>query len=234
MRLTVRDAAGILSVSEKTIYRWISQGRLPAYRVGDQYRFNRSELLEWATAQRLNVSSEMFAEPDSAETSLPGLSEALRGGGIFYRVEGTDKPTVLKSIVSLMPLPDEVDREFLLRVMLARESLGSTGIGDGIAIPHVRNPIVLHVARPSVTLVFLEQPVDFEALDGKPVGTLFTVISPTVRAHLHLLSKLAFALRDGGVREALARQAPREEIYRTIELVESNLALPLGEQKKDG
>ncbi len=224
MRLTVHDAAGMLSVSEKTIYRWISQGRLPAYKVGEQYRFNRSELLEWATAQRLNVSPDMFAEPISAEAPQPTLTEALRAGGIFYRVEGKDKPSVLRSVVGLMPLPEDMDREFLLSVMLARESLGSTGIGDGIAIPHVRNPIVLNVARPMVTLVFLEQPIDFAALDGRPVGILFNVISPTVRTHLHLLSRLAFVLRESKVRDVLQQQASREEIFRCIEQVEGNLA----------
>ena len=70
---------------------------------------------------------------------------------------------------------------------MARESLGSTGIGDGIAIPHVRNPIVMHIPRPTITLCFLEHPIDFGALDGQPVHTLFTIVSPTVRAHLHLL-----------------------------------------------
>src|SRR5213076_3370625 len=50
---------------------------------------------------------------------------------------------------SVMPLPAQVDRELLLGMLLAREALQSTGIGDGIAIPHVRNPIVLHVAHPS-------------------------------------------------------------------------------------
>jgi len=52
MQLTVRDAAKLLAVSEKTIYRWINQGSLPAYRVNEQYRFNRAELLEWATARK--------------------------------------------------------------------------------------------------------------------------------------------------------------------------------------
>ena len=85
-----------------------------------------------------------------------------------------------------MRLPEEVDSEFLYQVLLAREALGSTGMGDGIAIPHVRNPIVLHLSRPMVTLCFLETPIDFGSLDGKPVTTLFTLISPTVRAHLHL------------------------------------------------
>ena len=64
-------------------------------------------------------------------------------------------------------MPDEVDRDFLLTVLEAREAMGSTGIGDGIAIPHVRNPILLHVKRPFVSLFLLKQPVDFDAIDGK-------------------------------------------------------------------
>jgi PTS system nitrogen regulatory IIA component len=120
-----------------------------------------------------------------------------------------------------MSLPDDVDREFLYQVLLARESLGSTGIGDGIAIPHVRNPIVLHLSRPIVTLCFLEQPIDFGALDGQPVSTLFTLISPTVRAHLHLLSRLAFTLRDPRFNAAVRQQASREELFEALHAAEA-------------
>lgn len=63
-------------------------------------------------------------------------------------------------VVEAMRLPEAVDREQLLQVLLAREALASTAIGDGVAIPHVRNPIVLHVARPAITLCLLERPVD--------------------------------------------------------------------------
>jgi PTS system nitrogen regulatory IIA component len=65
MTLTVRDIARLLSVSEKTIYRWISQGTLPAYQVHDQYRFNRAEILEWATSQKIPISPEIFSEPET-------------------------------------------------------------------------------------------------------------------------------------------------------------------------
>src|SRR5208283_3836525 len=123
---------------------------------------------------------EIFRETDGAQSLLPDLYDALKSGGIHYRISGKDKPSVLHSVVETMNLPEEVDREFLYQVMLARETLGSTGIGDGIAIPHVRNPIVLHLPRPMVTLCFLERPVDFGAIDGQPVTTLFTLISPTV------------------------------------------------------
>src|SRR5258706_7215771 len=99
----------------------------------------------------------------------PSLSEALRTGGVHYRVGGTDKASVLHAVVDMIKLPDEVDRDFLYQVLLAREALGSTGIGEGIAIPHVRNPIVLHLSRPMVVLCFLERAVEFCAIDRHPV-----------------------------------------------------------------
>jgi PTS system nitrogen regulatory IIA component len=224
MQLTVQDVAGLLKVSEKTVYRWINEQSLPGYRVSGQYRFNRAELLEWATSRKVHVSPEIFQEPESTSTPLPGLVDALQAGGIFYRLAGTDKESVLRSVSEHMRLPEEVDREFLLRVLLAREALASTGIGDGIAIPHVRNPIVLHVNRPMISLCFLEKPVEFDALDGKPVHALFSVISPTVRGHLHLLSRLAFGIRDSGFKDAVARQASRDEILNEARRMEAALA----------
>ena len=223
MQLTVREVSGLLNVSEKTIYRWINQGILPAYRVNEQYRFNRAELLEWATSRKMNVSADLFEEPESHAAPLPSLVEALQAGGIFYRVGGTDKESALRAVVEHMRLPDEVDREFLLRVLLARENLQSTGIGDGIAIPHVRNPIVLHVSRPMIALCFLEKPIDFGALDGKPVHVLFSLISPTVRAHLRMLSRLSFALSDAGFKHAITTQASRDEILNQARRVEATL-----------
>jgi PTS system nitrogen regulatory IIA component len=232
MQLTVRDVAKLLNVSEKTIYRWVNQGSLPAYRVNEQYRFNRAELLEWATSRRMNVSDQLFQEPESNATPMPSLVEALKAGGINYRVAGLTKEEALHAVVDTMRLPEEVDRDLLLRVLLAREALESTGIGDGIAIPHVRNPIVLHVSRPMITLCFLEHPVDFKALDGKPVFVLFSLISPTVRAHLHLLSRLVFALRDPGVKDVIMRQGTREEILAEFRRVEEGLRSNHGGEAK--
>src|SRR5207247_7992399 len=159
----------------------------------------------------------------SNSTPIPGLVEALQAGGIFYRLSGADKEGALRAVVEHMRLPEEVDREFLLRVLLAREALGSTGIGDGIAIPHVRNPVVLHVPRPSICLCFLEKPIDFDSIDGLPVFALFSMVSPTVRAHLHLLSRLSFALHDSGFKGVIMRQAPREEIIAAARQAEASL-----------
>lgn len=222
MQLTVRDAARLLQVSERTIYRWIGDGAIPSYRIQDQHRFNRVELLEWATSRRIPVAPEIFDEP-AQEQAIPSLSEALERGGIHYRVSGKDRESVLRSVVALLHLPEEVDREFLYSVFMARERLGSTGVGDGIAIPHVRSPVVLHVTRPEVSLCLLDQPVDFGAIDGKPVSILFALVCPTVRAHLQLLSRLAFLLRNDALRSVLKRQGSRDEIVAAFRAAESEL-----------
>jgi len=226
MQLTVKDVSDLLEASEKTVYRWIEEGKLPGYRLSGQYRFNRAELLEWATANRLYISPAVFQEKETLWSPLPDLYAALEDGGIYYRLEATDRDAALRSVVQVLRLPDEVDREFLFRALRGREELESTGVGGGIAIPHVRNPIVLHVPRPTITLCFLEHPVPFGALDGQPVQALFTIVSPTLRAHLHLLARLLFVLRDAELRSMIAQQAGRAELLQAVSRLAAHLEVP--------
>jgi len=212
MKLTVRDAADLLGVSEKAIYDWMKTRDLPAVRMTEEIRINRSELLEWATAEGVDVSPRIFQDSGSPPVERATISEALARGGVHARVPGRTPQETLRTVVGLLPLPPGIDREFLLAVLLAREALGSTAIGDGIAIPHVRNPIVLKVDQPMVSLSFLERPVDFGALDGQPVHALFTLVTTTIRTHLHLLSRLAYLLQDVRFRGAVTTGAGEEEI----------------------
>jgi len=223
MQLSVKDAATLLNVSDETIYKWVRQEEIPSHTVNEQVRFNRADLLEWATSRNLQVSPDLFTVNQPDKSSLPTLTEALKAGGVAYRVGGIDQPSVLRAIVNLLKLPAAVDREFLYQVLLARESLGSTGVGDGVAIPHVRNPVVLHVSEPTVALSFLENPIDFHAVDGKPVNTLFTLISPTVKTHLHLLSRLGFVLHNPAFKAALKRQASCDELMTLLAAAEATI-----------
>jgi len=224
VQLSVRDVAKLLNVSEKTIYRWIRDGHIPAYRFQDQYRFSRTELLEWATARRIGIRPDVVDDPLDRDEEPPELAAAMAEGGIHYRITGATREEVLRSAVQVMRFPEGADRETVLRLFLAREELASTGIGDGIAIPHVRGPIVLHVERPLVYLCLLENPVEFGALDGLPVHSLFFLVCPTVRSHLRLLSRLTFCLRDPAFRAAVAKPAVREEILAEVRRVERALA----------
>ncbi len=214
MRVSVKEIAELLNVSEKTIYRWIKQSVIPYYKISGQYRFSRAEIVTWAASRHIQVSSEILAEENSHPLST--LADAVKNGGIIYRLGGNDQASVLQALVDSMNLPDDVDRNFLYQILLAREKLGSTSVGNGIAIPHSRNPVVLHVLKPSVTLAFLERPIDFYALDGKPVNILFTIISPSVRVHLNLLSRTGFVLHNKRLQKALEEQASREVLIDRI------------------
>lgn len=223
MNLSVKEAASLLQVSEKSIYRWIKQELIPAYRVQGQHRFSRAELLEWATSRRMGLAPEAYDEPEAAASPLPTLTESLECGGIIYRLGGSSRNQVLTNLVATLRLPEEVDRDYLLKVLIARERLGSTGIGDGIALPHPRNPGLTHISRPAVCLAFLETPVDFKALDGKPVNILFSIVSPTLRAHLYLLSMISFALQQPQFRTAVQQEAGREEIFAALSEVKQGI-----------
>ena len=223
MELRVREVAKLFAVPEKRIYEWIKDKDLPASQISGQYRFNRAELLEWATARQVHLSSEIFGGHENGSGSPPSLAAALQVGGIFHGVGVSDRESALREIVKNMPFPDDVDRDFLFDVLLAREALQSTGVGDGIAIPHVRNPVVLHVPKAMISLCLLATPIEFGAMDGKPVHALFSLISPTVRTHLHLLSRLAFALRDTGFKNTVAQRGTPEAILRESRRVEAHL-----------
>lgn len=221
MNLSVRDVARLFDISEKTVYRWIQTERLPHYRVSGQYRFNYSELLEWSALLGSRLNPDFLQELEKAGGKTVSIADALEDGGIYYRVESGSKEVVLKAISGLMKLPKGTDRELFGQFLMAREKLGSTAIGDGIAVPHVRNPVVLNSEKPSLALFFLESPVDFEAMDGKPVSIVFSMISPNIKSHLQMLSRLMYLLKNEALIGLLHSGASRNEIFSAIRSAEA-------------
>lgn len=208
MQLTIRQAASYFGVADATVRQWIATRGLPVHRVNERQHLNAIEVWEWAVEQGIPVSRTLLDQARRTPERVPPLAELLEAGGIHRDVEGNDKNAVLASMVGLLPLSPEVDRDHLLAVLEAREAMGSTGIGDGIAIPHVRNPILLHVSRPLVALFLLRRPVDFDSIDGRPVHAVFLVVSASVPSHLRILAELGLALRDPALRQLLQSRAP--------------------------
>lgn len=208
MKLSVPDAAVFLGADEAQVSDWIEEEELPAQRIRGHYRINRADLLEWATARGIAVAPRAFR----LDRGTPSLAEALRAGGVHRDVGGEDLAGVIRNIVALLPLADGADREMLLHILLARESLGVTPVGDGIAIPHVRTPIILSPAGAVIALSFLTAPLELRAPDGLPVDIFFLLVCPTVHVHLAMLAKLAYGLKDAAFRAAVRERASTEEI----------------------
>lgn len=217
MQITLRQAASYFGVDEETVRRWIAEREFPVHRVTERLHLNAIEVWEWAVARGIPVSRKLLDEAQRKPEDVPPLRILLQAGGIHRDLEGRDKRSILAHIVQCLPLPPEVDRDHLLAVLEAREAMGSTGIGDGIAIPHVRNPILLHVNQPLVALFLLRDPVDFDSVDHQPVHSVFLVISISIPAHLRILAQLGFALRDPTLRELLLQRAPDEAILEQLQ-----------------
>ena len=216
MKLTVSEAASLLGSAEERVYDWIEEAELPAQRIRGQYRINRTDLLEWATEHNIGVSPRAFRQ----DRGTPSLAEALRAGGVHHRIEGSDLETILRNIVALLPLADSADREMLLQILLARHTLGVTPVGEGIAIPHVRTPIILAPTDAVLALSFLTTPLDLHAPDDQPIDTFFLLICPTIHVHLAMLAKLAYGLKNATFRAAVRQRASAEEIGRIAEALE--------------
>jgi nitrogen PTS system EIIA component len=220
MDLTIRDVVAIFDVPEGKIYRWIHDADLPAREVNGHHYFNRTELLEWATVHRVKFSPDLVCDPSNDTPRGEEMVSALQTGGIITGVHGSDRRDVLRQVVEKLRLPEDFDRTLLYQLFLARESIGSTAVGEGIAIPHPRYPVVLPVGPPILSLCFLNQPIDFGALDRQPVDTLFILVSPTIRSHLRMLARIACTLRDERFRAALTRRDSTETILREVQRVE--------------
>lgn len=218
MYLTVREAAALLACTERQIYRWVDDAEIPFERVRDQLRFNRTNLFEWATARRLPISLEAFDADLDPEDRSPSLAQAIRAGGVHINVPGANRDSALRAVVERTPMPPSLDRDFLVEVLVARENIVSTAIGDGIAIPHVRQPVAAPGASATVSVSHLQEPVEFNARDDCPrrrsssIRIIFLIVSPTIRAHLQLLARVARALLDPEFRATLERRAPTEEL----------------------
>lgn len=144
------------------------------------------------------------------------ILDILERSAIVPELRGNSKVQVLEELIDALLLDKpQLDRNSLMGVLLERERLGSTGIGDGIAIPHGK---VKNLDQLALSFGKSARGVDFESMDGKPVHLFFLLVAPEscVGIHLRALAKIARLLKNGSVRKKLGSVASREEIYEVI------------------
>ncbi|AEF82603.1 PTS sugar transporter subunit IIA [Leadbettera azotonutricia] len=144
------------------------------------------------------------------------FGELIEHGGIYYKVPGANPKEALTALIGFLPRQEAIQNETLLNAVLEREALMSTSIGRGIALPHPRNPAVSKSEDQFAALAFLEHPVDWNALDGRPVDTLILIVSASAKLHLHTLSKITFFCQQDAFLKLLKKRVPKEDIIKFI------------------
>ncbi|MBH3430383.1 PTS IIA-like nitrogen regulatory protein PtsN [Pseudomonas alkylphenolica] len=144
------------------------------------------------------------------------LESILTPGRSLVNVPGGSKKRVLQEIATLIDreVPD-LEMQEVFESLFAREKLGSTGFGNGIAIPHCR---LKGCASPISALIHLDAPIDYDAIDGAPVDLLFVLLVPEAAtdAHLELLRQIASMLDRKDVRDRLRAASSSEALYQVV------------------
>jgi mannitol/fructose-specific phosphotransferase system IIA component (Ntr-type) len=156
-------------------------------------------------------------------TSSSVISDLLSPATINLNLKSADRDTVLGELVNQIPeLADQPEaRQTLLRALHEREQLYSTGIGDGIALPHARNALVGLVDRPIIVFGRHATGIPYGAIDAVPARLFFLLIAPTVTQHLAILARLSRLLRDPKLRQSLLAAETPEGVIGLMQEAES-------------
>ena len=144
------------------------------------------------------------------------LRDFFTPGAISFGLRATDKDSALDELVRLLGM-DARAADSLLRVLQRRESLGSTGMGRGIAIPHCRS---LVASRLRLAYGYSRNGVEYQAIDGKPVHHLFLIVAPPLEIsnqYLPVLGRVAQFVKEPDVPDRLAALTLPDEFFRLLE-----------------
>ena len=151
------------------------------------------------------------------------LSSLVERGGVYFNIAGATSVEALSEATKAMSLPKDVDRGQLYNAILEREALMPTAIGNGVAIPHPRNPILSDDEDQRVAVFFLKTPISYNALDRKPVSVFFLILSSNPRSHLSVLAEISHLCQREEFLALLATRPSTEELVAYIVKSEQSL-----------
>ncbi len=144
------------------------------------------------------------------------ILDMLHPGAIIPDLKAQDKKGILEELATAISGVTRQTPKELLKVLMDREQLGSTGIGEGIGIPHGK---IKGLTSMVIGFGLSKRGVDFDSIDGRPTHMFFTLITPdqSTGLHLKLLARISRILKNDGFKSRLMRAASAEDIYTIIQ-----------------
>ena len=140
------------------------------------------------------------------------VGSLMEKGDVYYNIQGRSAEEAISSFAKVLRLPKSVDRAALKTALVEREGLGTTAIGEGFAIPHSRKQEAASEESAIMAIGYLDTPLDWGAPDGKPVTTLFLILSAGVQHHLSALSGIACLAGKKEFRSFMAKRPSKKEL----------------------
>jgi PTS system nitrogen regulatory IIA component len=213
----VRELAQHMGVSEKTIYRMLNDNQIPfAVKIGGQWRFRADSVEKWIAAQM---------EGGRIEGSINyriTVSDALLNGAVLYRIHGSNRDEALDELFSTLPRTGAFNARDCKFSILAREALAPSSLaGIACMAPSSDHPVYLE--RSLVILAFMEEPVNFQALDGVPAFAIFLILAANASEQAILETRLRRLLMEADFIAEIKKQPARRELNQYIPAYENAL-----------
>ena len=208
--LTIEEVASYLRVSDRTVYDWAQKGEIPAGKIGTVWRFKKSEVEKW-------VNERLSSGPSSKKVvEEVQMKNILSPDRVVFINQSSKRDALVELSNVLSTAPQVKNGSELLSEILKREELMSTGIGRGIAIPHVRLSSVTDlVVAVGVCKSTIE---DFQTIDDVSVNILI-MIAAAYNQHsyyLKTLSHFSSKLKNTELRDAITKASTPREVYDLI------------------
>ncbi len=214
--LTTQELSVYLKLNEKTILKMAQTGKIPGFKIGNQWRFYLSTVDEYLQDNIVKTATYNIEQMVSLTEIMP-LSRLTNESYINLHLKSENKEDVLHELASIAfeaGIVNSVDAIF--NKLLEREKMLSTAIGKGIAIPHPRNPSDELFSQPCVVIARSVRGVDFKALDGNKVNMFFMPCATDVVMHLKLLSKISKLLTIKGIFQQFMKVSSEHEIIKLL------------------
>jgi excisionase family DNA binding protein len=202
--LTVRELAGYVQMSERTILRMAAAGTIPAVKIEEHWRFKRSIVDAWLRDHMGGGDPEALDIADVPDGTGVPLADLLEERSIVAEMAGKEAVSAIESLAARASANGWLsDKKWFVEAVVAREQLASTAMDGGIAFLHTRERNASRITRPFIVFGRCHTGIDFGAADGKPTHLFFLLGLKYDKLHLPILGRLARALR-------------RPEIVRTL------------------
>ena len=148
------------------------------------------------------------------------LAQLIHRGGVFKNVEGSTPQEIYSKVCKMIDLPAGMTSETVYNALCDREAVLSTAVGNGIALPHARAPIMRDASEQRICVVYLKNPIDMKAPDEREVFVMFVLLAHNSQIHLKVLSSLAALFRDPKFKKALELRSDEATLASIIKELE--------------
>jgi PTS system nitrogen regulatory IIA component len=148
------------------------------------------------------------------------LAQLIHRGGVFKNVEGNTPQEIYAKVCKMIDLPAGMTSETVYKALCDREAVLSTAVGNGIALPHARAPIMRDASEQRICVVYLKNPIDMKAPDEREVFVMFVLLAHNSQIHLKVLSSLAALFRDAKFKKALELRSDEATLASIIKELE--------------